>query len=110
MFMSLMSGVLPRTFPSQFGLALLLGAFSVASAQTAPQLLPYTVKVIAGGGTKAVASGGTCPVSGFTATDAYGDGCLANGGPAPCLGRHGFFDRSDAPTIVFGTSVNVRTG
>jgi hypothetical protein len=75
--MSLRSGVLPLSLPSQVGLAFFIGAFSIASAQTAPQLLPYTVKVIAGGGTKAVAAGGTCPVSGFTATDAYGDGCLA---------------------------------
>lgn len=50
---------------------------SGANAQTAPQLLPYTVKVVAGGGTVAIASGATCPVSGFKSTDAYGDGCLA---------------------------------
>jgi hypothetical protein len=49
----------------------------VAAAQTAPQLLPSTVKVIAGGGTANPAKGGTCPVSGNIATDAYGDGCLA---------------------------------
>ncbi len=48
-----------------------------ATAQTAPQLLPYTVKLIAGGGTVAIASGATCPVSGFKSLDAYGDGCLA---------------------------------
>jgi hypothetical protein len=48
-----------------------------AVAQTAPQLLPYSVKVVAGGGTVAIAKGATCPVSGFTSTDAYGDGCLA---------------------------------
>lgn len=50
---------------------------SPVNAQTAPQLLPYTVKLIAGGGTTAIASGATCPVSGYTSTDAYGDGCLA---------------------------------
>ena len=50
---------------------------SSAAAQTPPQLLPYTSKLIAGGGTAAIAAGATCPVSGFTATDAYGDGCLA---------------------------------
>jgi hypothetical protein len=50
-----------------------MGAF----AQTAPQLLPYTMKVVAGGGTSNPAKGGTCPVSGYIATDAYGDGCLA---------------------------------
>ena len=48
-----------------------------AVAQTAPQLLPYTVKLIAGGGTVAIAKGAACPVSGFIASDAYGDGCLA---------------------------------
>jgi large repetitive protein len=53
------------------------GLCSSALAQTAPQLLPYTSKLIAGGGTTAIGSGATCPVSGFTSTDAYGDGCLA---------------------------------
>lgn len=58
--------------------ALVLAALGrSALAQTAPQLLPYTVKLIAGGGTAAIASGATCPVSGFKSTDAYGDGCLA---------------------------------
>jgi len=52
-------------------------AAGTASGQTAPQLLPYTAKLIAGGGPSTTPSGGTCPVSGFTATDAYGDGCLA---------------------------------
>ena len=53
------------------------GLCSSASAQTAPQLLPYTSKLIAGSGTTAIGSGATCPVSGFKSTDAYGDGCLA---------------------------------
>ncbi len=48
-----------------------------AFAQTAPQLLPYTAKLIAGGGTATIGQGAICPVSGFTSTDAYGDGCLA---------------------------------
>ncbi|MES2393540.1 MAG: Ig-like domain repeat protein [Acidobacteriota bacterium] len=48
-----------------------------AQAQTVPQLLPATVRLIAGGGTATVASGGACPVSGFIATDNFGDGCLA---------------------------------
>jgi hypothetical protein len=48
-----------------------------AAAQTLPQLLPSTVKTIAGGGTSTPAKGGTCPVSGNIAVDAYGDGCLA---------------------------------
>ena len=46
-------------------------------AQTAPQLLPYLPKVLAGGGA-AIASGALCPdASGNHATDAYGDNCLA---------------------------------
>ena len=57
--------------------ALLFSLPGAANAQTAPQLLPYTAKVIAGGGTAAIATGATCPVSGLTSTDAYGDGCLA---------------------------------
>ena len=60
-----------------FAFAALAGLCSSAIAQTAPQLLPYTAKLIAGGGTLAIAKGATCPVSGFTSTDAYGDGCLA---------------------------------
>ena len=58
-------------------LAVLAGLCSSAAAQTAPQLLPYTVKLIAGGGKVAIASGATCPSSGFKSTDAFGDGCLA---------------------------------
>jgi hypothetical protein len=54
-------------------------ASNVSLAQTAPQLLPYTAKLIAGGGPVATYSaGGTCPVSGYPETDTYGDGCLAN--------------------------------
>lgn len=48
---------------------------SSTSAQVAPQLLPYTSKLIAGGGTSTPAYPGTC-ASGYTATDKYGDGCL----------------------------------
>jgi hypothetical protein len=59
-------------------LAVVAGFCCNASAQNlAPQLLPYTVKLIAGGGSTVIAKGATCPVSGFTSTDAYGDGCLA---------------------------------
>ena len=47
-----------------------------AQAQTAPQLLPYTISRTGGGGA-AIAAGATCPVSGYTSTDAFGDGCLA---------------------------------
>lgn len=53
---------------------------SGAMAQTAPQLLPYSVKVVAGGGTAGGSgwtTGKACPVSGYTSTDNYGDGCLA---------------------------------
>jgi hypothetical protein len=53
------------------------GLGSSAVAQTAPQLLPYTSKLIAGGGTQVVGLNGTCPVSGNKSVDAYGDGCLA---------------------------------
>jgi len=48
---------------------------SCVSAQTAPQLLPYTSRLIAGGGTATPSYPGTC-ASGFTPTDKYGDGCL----------------------------------
>ncbi len=51
-------------------------AFGTASAQTAPQLLPYTVTTIAGGAASSPAKGTVCP-SGHTATDDFGDGCLA---------------------------------
>jgi streptogramin lyase len=103
-FLSLRSGVLPRFLASRFGLALSLGAFSVASAQTAPQLLPYTVKAIAGGGTKAIAAGSACPVSGFTATDAYGDGCLAteiNIAPTSTSGTGPRYAIADSTGAVF---------
>ena len=58
-------------------LSLFAGTGLFAHAQTAPQLLPYTIKLVAGGGSAAIAAGATCPVSGYTATDAFGDGCLA---------------------------------
>ncbi len=57
--------------------AAVLAACGLSEAQTAPQLLPYTSKLIAGGGAQSIAKGATCPSSGFTSTDAYGDGCLA---------------------------------
>ncbi len=61
--------------------ALTVFAGSRANAQAvAPQLLPYSVKVIAGGGATATFTAGAtggCPVSGYTPTDTYGDGCLA---------------------------------
>lgn len=58
-------------------------AFAAASslpAQTAPQLLPYTARLVAGGGSVSTFTvGQTCP-SGApnTATDKYGDGCLGS--------------------------------
>ncbi len=58
------------------------GLGSSAAAQTAPQLLPYTSKLIAGGGSTAATKGATCMRTGATpsgnvSTDTYGDGCLA---------------------------------
>ncbi len=55
----------------------LTGYPATSAAQTAPQLIPYTVKVVAGGGAASIAAGAACPSSGLTATDAFGDGCLA---------------------------------
>ena len=46
----------------------------VAHAQ-APYLLPYTISVYAGGGTAPVAGAACAGAPGFTATDAFGDGC-----------------------------------
>lgn len=60
-----------------FSFVALAGVCSSSTAQTAPQLLPYTVRLIAGSGPAPIASGATCPTSGNTSTDAYGDGCLA---------------------------------
>ena len=60
--------------------AIVLAASSSASGQTAPQLLPYTSKLIAGGVSGATFTvGGTCPQAGApnVATDTYGDGCYA---------------------------------
>jgi hypothetical protein len=63
-----------------FTFVALAGLCSSVTAQTAPQLLPYSAKVIAGGGTAGGSgwtTGETCPVSAFRSTDIYGDGCLA---------------------------------
>jgi hypothetical protein len=63
-----------------FTVVALAGLCSSVTAQTAPQLLPYSVKVIAGGGTAGGpgwTTGEACPISGYTSTDIYGDGCLA---------------------------------
>jgi hypothetical protein len=66
-------------------LLLLAACASGVSAQTAPQLLPYTARLIAGGGATATftvgnsTTGPFCPVAGAPnfATDTFGDGCLA---------------------------------
>jgi hypothetical protein len=60
--------------------AILAFAGPALHAQTAPQLLPYTSRLIAGGGATATFTvGQTCPIAGApnVATDVYGDGCLA---------------------------------
>ncbi len=55
-----------------------LAGCGLGHAQTAPTLLPYTAKLIAGGGTASkVTFPGLCPSSGLMASDTYGDGCLA---------------------------------
>jgi len=63
-------------------LAVAATALSIsAQAQTAPQLLPYTAKLLAGGGSTAAVAGSTCQrgttSSGNISYDTYGDGCLA---------------------------------
>lgn len=74
------SGLANRT-SLPLALVALAGFFcSSMKAQTAPQLLPYSVKVIAGGGTTALpltVAPGACAPSGNTPTTVYGDGCLA---------------------------------
>jgi sugar lactone lactonase YvrE/predicted component of type VI protein secretion system len=75
----------PATGRVKPSLLLLIGTVSTlllpghvhAFGQAAPQLLPYTITAIAGGAASSPAVGTTCPVSGFTSTDAFGDGCLA---------------------------------
>ena len=63
------------------GLLSFTGLVTQAHPQTAPQLLPYTAKLLAGGGT-AVAANAACSragavPSGHFAYDAADDGCLA---------------------------------
>jgi Bacterial Ig-like domain (group 3) len=73
-------------------------------AQTAPQLLPYTVKLIAGGATANPAAGTTCPVSGLKSTDAFGDGCLATEiliAPTSTAGTGARFSVEDKTGAVF---------
>jgi hypothetical protein len=72
------SGLASRRILLPFVFVALVGLGFNAMAQTAPQLLPYTVNLIAGGGATVIAAGNkNCPVSGNSSTDAYGDGCLA---------------------------------
>jgi hypothetical protein len=57
------------------------GSYAVAQT-TAPQLLPYTAKLLAGGGSTAATKGAACSragatPSGYVSYDTYGDGCLA---------------------------------
>jgi Bacterial Ig-like domain (group 3)/Bacterial protein of unknown function (DUF839) len=67
---------------TRLGLGMFLSILLVLAphlqAQTAtPQLLPYAMTLVAGGGTTATFTvGATCP-SGKTALDKFGDGCLA---------------------------------
>ena len=95
-------------------LASLSGFPYSATAQTAPQLLPYTAKLIAGSGTVAIAKGATCPVSGFTSLDAYGDGCLATEiliAPTSTAGsgpRYAVADKTGAVFFTDGTNGLVR--
>jgi len=58
---------------------LVSGSESNAFAQTptSPSLLPYIVTAVAGGASANPTASATCPVSGFTSSDAFGDGCLA---------------------------------
>jgi len=97
----------------------LIATANLAQAQTptAPQLLPYLSKVIAGGGKTATFTvGQTCPVAGApnVATDVYGDGCLAteiqlpasstsNSGP-----RYAIADKTGAIFFSDGTNGLVR--
>jgi Bacterial Ig-like domain (group 3)/NHL repeat len=53
------------------------GLKAFGQTPTPPQLLPYIVTLLAGGAAASPAAGATCPVSGFTSTDKFGDGCLA---------------------------------
>lgn len=71
--------MIPRSLCSFLKVSLAIGVASFlgvsAQAQRAPELLPANSVLVAGGGSALV--GGKCPVSGNTATDSYGDGCLA---------------------------------
>jgi hypothetical protein len=79
-----LSGLSLRVVVLFAALIAVIGLPSQAAAQTstAPELLPYTAKLIAGTGTTAAVAGSTCTPatgapSGYKSIDAYGDGCLA---------------------------------
>jgi Bacterial Ig-like domain (group 3) len=106
-----------RFFGLSFRLPVLLAAALVSTgfsgnalAQTAPQLLPYTLRLIAGGGTATITKGAPCPVSGLTAADAFGDGCLATEvavAPSATTGtgaRYAVADRTGA--VFFSDATN----
>ncbi len=81
------SGAAARLSCIALALASIAGIASAQSGSnngtpTAPQLLPYTAQVIAGGGNTAASVGATCGRTGATpsgniSSDAYGDNCLA---------------------------------
>jgi hypothetical protein len=63
--------------------AMLVAVSLPAQTSTAPELLPYSAKLIAGTGTTAAVAGSVCTPatgapSGYRSIDAFGDGCLAN--------------------------------
>jgi len=101
------TGLIFRCSLLSIALLTLLGSSLNATAQTAPQLLPYTTKLLAGGGATATFTvGQTCPVAGapYTATDTYGDGCLATeiswastSGPGP---RYAIADKTGTVFIA----------
>jgi hypothetical protein len=86
-----------------------------AQAQTAPQLLPYTARLLAGGGSTKTGSGSTGSVcagatgvapSGNISTDVYADGCLATEVPVVELNAGKFGPHAVLPdtkgTVYFG--------
>src|ERR1035437_4455692 len=105
---------------------ILVAAFSLMSSTAlyavqpaAPQLLPYSVKVIAGGGTTAIplkVGPGACAPSGNTPTTIWGDGCLATdlvlAGPrsavADAYGNVFFTDYQTAATGADNTTGLIR--
>jgi hypothetical protein len=83
----------------------LVGFDSNASGQTTtpPQILPYLVNTIAGGAASNPAAGATCPVSGKTSSDSFGDGCLAT---EVMLKAPGFVTEDKGGNIFFSDTTN----